>query len=425
LPDAVNQPQRSRGRSALRYPSYRNFLSARFLVTLSSEMQSVAVAWQIYALTNRPLDLGLVGLAQFLPGAMLFLVAGHAADHLERKRILQTCYGAFAVCSLLLLVLTLHGVSSPWPIYGVLLFNGTIRAFNAPASQSFLPTLVPPEDFPNAVAWGSSAFQAAAILGPAVGGLIYGLASTPVPVYFGSAVAYLTAFSLMSIVRVRQADRPRPAASISMVLEGVKYIWRNKVILGSTSLDLFAVLLGGAVALLPVYAKEILKVGAYGLGVLRSAPALGAVVMGLAIAHWPIRRRAGMVMLWCVFAFGVFTIVFGLSKSVVVSVVALMLAGAADTVSVIVRHTLLQLGTPDHMRGRVSAVNTIFIGASNEVGQFESGLTAHWFGAVPAVVLGGFGTILVVAIWARVFPSIRRIDQLVPAAIASAEKPRA
>lgn len=417
----MKQSRESSGRSALGHSNFRNFLIARFLITVSSEMQSVAVAWQIYSLTNRPLDLGLVGLAQFLPGILLFLVAGHTADHVERRRILQTCYGAFSVCSLLLLVLTLHGLSSVWPMYGVLLLNGVIRAFNAPASQSFVPLLVPEEDFPNAVAWGSSVFQGAAVLGPAAGGVIYGVASNPVPVYCCSAVAYLTAFSLMGIVRIRKPDGPRPVPSVSMVLEGVRFISRNRLILGSISLDLFAVLLGGAVALLPVYAREILHAGAYGLGILRSAPAMGAVIMGIIVAHWPLRRRAGLVMLWCVFAFGVFTVVFGLSRSIVISTAALVLAGAADTVSVIVRHTLLQLSTPDHMRGRVSAVNMIFIGASNEVGQFESGLTAHWFGTVPAVVIGGFGTMLVVAVWARVFPVIREVDQLVPA---SAGKPR-
>jgi MFS family permease len=405
------------GRSALRHANFRYFLTARFLITLSSEMQSVAVAWQIYAMTSRPLDLGLVGLAQFLPGILLFLVAGHAADKFERRHILQVCYGAFSLCSALLLWLALHHVASPWPIYAVLLLNGAIRAFNGPANQSIVPALVPVEDFPNAIAWGSSVFQTAAVLGPAAGGLIYGFASSPVPVFCCAGAAYVAAFALLAAVRVNARDRTRPAASIGMVLEGVRYIFRNKLILGSISLDLFAVLLGGAVALLPVYAREILHAGAYGLGVLRSAPAVGAVVMGLVVAHWPLKRRAGVAMLASVFAFGIFTVLFGLSRNIVLSVAALILAGASDTVSVIVRHTLLQLATPDHMRGRVSAVNMIFIGASNEVGQFESGLAAHWFGTVPAVVLGGLGTMAIVIIWALNFPVLRQIDQLVPDAI--------
>ncbi len=377
-------------------------------------MQAVAVAWQIYAITHRPLDLGLVGLAQFLPGILLFLITGHTADRLPRKRILQTCLASFAVCSLLLLGLSIHGLSRVLPIYGVLLLNGIVRAFNGPAGQAFLPLLVEEEHFANAVAWSSSLFQAATIVGPMLGGLLYGLTSSPVPVYASSATAYGAAFLLLAGVKVRKTVRPRTAASIGMVLEGLRFIWREKVILGAISLDLFAVLLGGAVALLPVYAREILKVGATGLGALRSAPGLGAVVLAIVAAHWPIRKRAGVAMLWCVFAFGVLTIVFGLSRNFVLSLAALALLGASDMVSVIVRHTLVQLGTPDEMRGRVSAVNMVFIGASNEVGQFESGLTAQWFGTVPAVVLGGAGTLLIVGLWALLFPRLRQVDELTP-----------
>jgi hypothetical protein len=233
-------------------------------------------------------------------------------------------------------------------------------------------------------------------------------------VYFGAGVAYLVAFALMGAMKPVPLQHTPVPASAGVIFEGLHYIWRNKLLLGTISLDLFAVLLGGAVALLPVYAKEILNVGAYGLGMLRSAPALGAMTMGLIVAHWPLRRRAGAVMLWCVFAFGVFTVLFGVSRSVPLSLAFLFLVGASDTVSVIVRHTLLQLATPDRMRGRVSAVNMIFIGASNEVGQFESGLTAQWLGTVPAVVLGGIGTMIIVAIWARSFPALRNVDELAP-----------
>lgn len=386
-------------------------MCARVLITSAAEMQAVAVGWQIYGLTHRPLDLGLVGLAQFAPGMVLFLIAGHVADRLERRRILQACYGGFALCSLLLLALTLHGLAAVWPIYAVLLFNGTVRAFNGPAGQAFLPLLVPQEHFPNAVAWSSSIFQAAMILGPTLGGAIYGFGGTPVPVYLSSAVACLGALLFMSAIRLKPFVRPRQAASLAQVLEGFRYIWRHQLILGSISLDLFAVLLGGAVALLPVYASEILKAGAYGLGMLRGAPSLGAVLMAIAVAYRPLRRHAGLAMLGCVFGFGVFTIVFGLSRNLALSLVALVLVGASDMVSVIVRHTLVQLATPDEMRGRVSAVNMLFIGASNEIGQFESGLTAQWFGTVPAVVLGGAGTIVIVLLWARLFPALRRADQ--------------
>lgn len=401
-------------REAFRYPNFRYFMSARVLITTASEMQAVAVGWQIYSLTHRPLDLGLVGLAQFAPGILLFLIAGHTADRLPRQRILQTCYGAFGLCSVLLLVLTLHGLPAIWPIYAVLLLNGTVRAFNGPASQAFMPLLVPAEHFPNAVTWGSSIFQAAMILGPTLGGAIYGFATSPVPVYCCSAIACLGALTLMGAIRLQPSPRPRQAASVAVVLEGIHYIWRNKLILGSISLDLFAVLLGGAVALLPVYAREILHTGAYGLGILRGAPSLGAVLMAIALAFRPLRRRAGFAMFTCVFGFGIFTIVFGLSRNLTLSLLALVLVGACDMVSVIVRHTLVQLGTPDEMRGRVSAVNGLFIGASNEIGQFESGLTAQWFGTVPAVVLGGAGTIAIVLLGAWIFPALLRVDRLIP-----------
>jgi MFS family permease len=387
-------------------------MSARFLTTVSSEMQSVAVGWQVYELTHRPMDLGLVGLAQFLPGILLFLLAGHAADRFPRNRILQTCYAAFSLCSLMLLAFTLHGPRSPYPLYLILLLNGAVRAFNGPASQAFLPLLVPAEQFQNAVAWSSSILQTATVAGPMLGGIVYGVSGSPVPVYCCSAAAYLTAFLLMVRVHVQRVERTHTSASLGIVLEGLTYIWRNKLLLGTISLDLFAVLLGGAVALLPVYAREILNVGAIGLGVLRSAPGVGAVLMAIVVAHWPLRRKAGAAMLWCVFAFGVFTIVFGASRNLVVSLVALVLLGASDMVSVIVRHTMVQLATPDEMRGRVSAVNMVFIGASNEVGQFESGLTAQWFGTVSAVILGGIGTMIIVALWAWLFPPLRQVDEL-------------
>lgn len=406
-------PSGSSSRAAFRHSPFRYYVPARFLVTIASEMQALAVAWQIYDLTRKPLALGLVGLFQFLPGICLFLLAGHTADRVPRKRILQTCWASFAVCSLLLLAFTLHGLISPLPIYAVILLNGIVRAFNAPASQAFVPLLVPKEDFPNAVAWSSSIFQTAIITGPMLGGLIYGLTGRPTLVFASSAVAYVCAFLLLRQVRVTSKPSTRPA-SARIVLEGLSFIWQNKLILGAISLDLFAVLLGGAVALLPVYAREILKIGATGLGILRCAPGVGAVLMGLAVAHWPLKRRAGLVMLWCVFTFGLCTVVFGLSRNLAISLLMLFLIGASDSVSVIVRHTMIQLSTPDEMRGRVSAVNTVFIGASNEVGQFESGITAQWFGTVPAVVIGGIGTMLIVVAWSVLFPKLRAMDKLLP-----------
>jgi MFS family permease len=404
----------SAGRVAFRYPNFRYYMTARFLATASSEMQAVAVAWQIYGITHRPLDLGLVGLAQFLPGIFLFLVTGQTADRVPRRRILITCCAVFAACSAALLVLSGYGLSSVYPIYGVLLANGVVRAFNGPASQAFLPLLVEEEHFPNAVTWGSSVFQGAMVVGPMIGGLLYGFSGSPIPVYASAVTAYLISLALIAAIRVPGKQKPRGSVSPAVVLEGLRYIRENKLILGAISLDMFAVLLGGAVALLPVYAREILKAGAYGLGALRAAPSLGAVAMAVVLAHWPLRRRAGAAMLCGVFGFGVFTVVFGLSRSLPLALAALVLVGACDMVSVIVRHTLIQLGTPDDMRGRVSAVNMIFIGTSNEVGQFESGVTAQWLGTVPAVIAGGVGTMGIVLLWTWLFPALRSVNELVP-----------
>ncbi len=376
---------------------------------MCSEMQAIAVGWQVYALTHRPLDLGLVGLAQFLPGVLLFLVSGQVADRFPRQRIVLACYAGYAACSLGLLALTLNHNRQVWPIYAVLLGNGLVRSFIGAASQSFLPSLVAPGHFPNAVAWSSSVFTGATILGPAIGGLLYGLAATPAPVYASAAAGCLC--SLLLVAAMRVAVPVRKAATLDMVFEGLRYIWRKKLVLGAISLDLFAVLLGGATALLPVYADQILKIGPSGLGMLRSGPAIGALLMATLNAFRPLRRRAGATMLWCVAGFGLFTVVFGLSRSVPLSMASLIFLGGCDMVSVIVRHTMVQLSTPDDMRGRVSAVNMVFIGASNEVGQFESGLTAQWFGVVPAVVLGGIGTVAVVAAWAALFPDLRRVDR--------------
>ena len=379
---------------------------------MSTEMQAVAVGWQVYEITRRPLDLGLVGLAQFLPSILLFLVSGHAADRFNRRRLLIVCYCGFAVCFSLLLLITFQRVPNVVPIYAVLVVLGIVRSFNGPASRVMLPQIVPEKDFANAVAWASSIFQAATILGPVLGGLIYAAFHGPRAVYAGSFVLAIIATSLVSRVRTNEAGRERPTADLSTVFAGFRYIWREKLILGAISLDLFAVLLGGAVALLPVYAKEILETGPWGLGILRSAPGVGAALMAIAIAHKPLKKHAGATMLWCVAGFGLFTILYGVSRSFALSIIALFLVGATDMVSVIVRATLIQIATPDEMRGRVNAVDMIFIGASNELGQFESGITAQWFGTVPAVILGGIGAILVTAAWAWMFPELRRVQDV-------------
>ena len=400
------------GRAAFSHPDFVRFQGARFFIVITLEMQSVAVGWQVYEITKRPLDLGLVGLAQFLPGILLFLVSGQAVDRFDRRKLLTLCYGGFGLCSSLLLGIARHGVHSAYPIYAVIALVGAVRSLNGPTARAILPQLVPEQHFPNAVAWNASIFQTATILGPAMGGLLYAFSHGPSAVY-GTA-SLIAVASMLSTLRIkpRTTRRLRQEISLTTVFAGFRYIWQQKLILGSISLDLFAVLLGGAVALLPVYAREILRTGPWGLGLLRSAPGVGAVAMAILLAHRPVRRRAGATMLWCVTGFGVFTILFGISHNLWLSLIALVLVGATDMVSVVIRGILVQVATPDEMRGRVNAVDMIFIGASNELGQFESGLTAHWFGTVPAVVLGGVGTLLVIAIWAWRFPELRQADQL-------------
>jgi MFS family permease len=402
---------RSGGRIAFSYPDFTLYVLARFCIVSGLEMQSVAVGWQVYDITKRPLDLGYVGLAQFLPGVVLFLASGHAADRFDRRKLLAVCYCGFALCSGLLLTIAWQGIRSVHLIYLVLVLMGVVRSLSMPVSRAILPQLVAEEHFQNAVAWNASIFQAATILGPSLGGVLYAFSRGPSVVY---ATAWLTAIgALISVLRLtpHTSKREREPLSLRTVLAGFHYIWEHKVVLGSISLDMFAVLLGGSVALLPVYAREILHTGPWGLGLLRSAPGIGAAAMAIAMAHRPLKGRIGITMLWCVAGFGIFTIVFGLSRSLVLSMLALLLVGASDMVSVIIRATLVQLETPDEMRGRVNAVDMLFIGASNEFGQFESGITAAWFGTVPAVVLGGAGTLVVIALWSWLFPDLRRADQ--------------
>jgi MFS family permease len=400
------------GRAAFTHPGFVLFQIARFLIVAAVEMQAVAVGWQVYEITKRPLDLGLVGLAQFLPGILLFPISGHASDHFERRNVLSACYAGYAVCFALLLALTRHGIHSVHPIYVVLVLIGVVRSFNGTASRSILPQLVPEEHFPNAVAWNASIFQAATILGPSFGGILYAVSRGPSLVY---AIAMVTAVgATISSFRIRPEvkARPREPMTFKTVFAGLRFIWGKKLILGAISLDLFAVLLGGAVALLPVYAREILHTGPWGVGLLRTAPGVGATLMAVALAHRPLRGRSGPTLLWAVAGFGIFTILFGLSHSLTLSLIALLLLGASDMISVIIRATLTQFATPDEMRGRVTAVDMIFIGTSNEFGQFESGVTAQWFGTVPAVVLGGIGTLVVIGLWAWIFPELRHAGEL-------------
>lgn len=407
----------TRGTAAFRFSSFRLYQIARFCIVFCTEMQSVAVGWQVYEITRRPLDLGLTGLVQFLPPIFLFLLAGHVTDRLDRRKLLTVCYAGYALSSLLLLLVTLkaetlHKSGSVAPIFAILFLVGVVRSFSMPASRALLPQLVPEEQFQNAVAWNSSIFQCATIIGPAIGGLLYALFRGPAAVYATALSAGVIAVLTTLRIQTQSKPRPREPFSVKTVFAGFHYIRTHRLILGSISLDLFAVLLGGAVALLPVYAKEILRTGPWGLGLLRSAPGIGAAVMALLLAYQPIRKRAGATMLWCVAGFGIFTMVFGFSRSLPLSLISLFFVGAADMVSVVVRGVLIQIETPDEVRGRVNAVDMIFIGASNELGEFESGLAAQWLGAVPAVVLGGIGTIVVTIFWAWLFPELRRADRL-------------
>jgi MFS family permease len=409
-----NEAHRHAGLVAFRHVDFVLYQIERFSVVAALEMQSVAVGWQVYEITRKPLSLGFVGLAQFLPNVFLFLLAGHAADRFSRKNLLLICNLGFTACSAFLIEITRAGFDDVRPIYAVLVLLGVARAFNSPAGRSLLPALVPLELFPSAVAWNSTTYQTAAILGPALGGLLYALFRGPAGVYVTSMMGCVIATAALVRIHIRPSLRRTEEVGLRTMLAGFDYIWKHKIILGSISLDLFAVLLGGAVALLPVYAREILHTGPWGLGLLRAAPGVGASLMAILLAYQPLRRRVGKVMLICVAGFGVFTIIFGLSHSLALSLLSLTLVGGTDMVSVVVRGTLVQIATPDSVRGRVNAVDMIFIGASNELGEFESGLTAHWFGSVPAVILGGIGTIVVVALWAWIFPGLREADQLTP-----------
>jgi MFS family permease len=400
------------GRAAFSHPGFLLFQIARFLIVSAVEMQAVAVGWQVYEITKRPLDLGYVGLAQFLPGILLFPISGHASDRFERRNVLSACYAGYALCFALLLALSWRGVPSIAPIYVVLVMIGIVRSFNGPASRSILPQLVPQEHFANAVAWNATIFQASTVLGPSFGGIVYAAFRGPSAVYVIAMVTAIGATVTTFRIKPEVKARPREPLNLKTLFAGLHFIKNNKLILGAISLDLFAVMLGGAVALLPVYAREILHTGPWGLGLLRTAPGVGAALMAILLAHWPLHGNSGPKLLWAVAGFGVFTIIFGLSRSLTLSLIALVLLGASDMISVIIRATLTLLATPDEMRGRVTAVDMIFIGTSNEFGQFESGLTAQWFGTVPAVVLGGVGTLLVVTLWAWWFPDLRRAGEL-------------
>jgi MFS family permease len=406
---------------------FRRYQLARVTAILGAEAQAVAVAWQVYSITHRALDLGYTGLALFLPGLLFMLPAGHVADRFDRRQVILVCYGLQVFCTTALLLLTRAGLHRVAPIYAVLFFIGTARAFSGPASSALIPHLVPEKDFVNAVTWGGAIWQFSNITGPALGGLLFTLPLThfvPDTSLEGAGIVYVFTLGslgwflvLVASLQVRPGRMEHRAASLKVVMAGFQYMMRSPLLLGASSLDLFVVLLGGATALMPIFAHEVLHQGPRGLGLLRAAPAAGALLVSLTLARFPFRRRAGLRLLVCVAIFGAATVIFGLSHSLWLSLLALALGGGADTVSVIIRGSLLQLGTPPEMRGRVSAVNSLFIGASNELGEFESGLTAQWWGAVRATVVGGVGALAVAGLWATLFPGLRQADELTAEAL--------
>jgi len=419
--ESASPPPR-RGLEAFAFRDFRRYQLARVAVILGAEAQSVAVAWQVYSITHRAIDLGYTGLALFLPGLIFLLPAGHVADRFDRRRVILACYTLQLLCTGALVELARNNTQNILAIYTVLFFVGAGRAFSSPASSALIPHLVPEIHFVNAVTWGGAIFQLANITGPALGGLLFTLPLSGFAAdsrLEGAGIVYV--FTLGTLVwflalvvslHVRPGRMEHRDLSLKVVLAGFQYVRRARILLGSFSLDLFVVLLGGAVALMPIFAHEILHQGPRGLGMLRAAPAVGAVTMSLIMARFPLHRRAGRWLFICVSIFGVATVIFGLSHTLWLSLASLAIAGAADTISVIIRGSLLQLATPPEMRGRVSAVNSLFIGASNELGEFESGLTAQWWGAVRATVIGGLGSLIVAAVWAGVFPQLRKADKL-------------
>jgi MFS family permease len=399
----------SNGFSVLRHRNFTLYLSARTLATLAVQMQNVAIGWQVYSMTHNLFDLGLIGLAQFLPFLLLILIAGHAADRYDRRTLITLSLGAQLLCGLMLLGYTYTGLTAVWPVFAVLVLYGSARAFMGPATQAILVNLVPQESFSKAVALSSSSFHVAVIVGPTLGGLFY--LAGPKTVYMVSSVLLLTSVVMMAMVKsVKQPSASGPA-SWHTVLEGLRFVWSRKIVLGAISLDLFAVLFGGATALLPALAHDVLHIGPSGLGALRTAPGAGAALCSIALAFFPVTRRVGAWMLGGVAVFGVGTLVLGATTSFIVALVALFLMGAGDMISVYVRHLLVQYETPDEIRGRVSAVNSVFIGASNELGEFESGITAGWLGLTRAILFGGAATLAVVGAWTFLFPALSRMDR--------------
>jgi MFS family permease len=406
------------GFTVLKNRDFRLYLSSRFFASIATQMVIMAVGWQVYHITGRVLDLGLIGLSQFLPFLCLVLVSGHVADQFDRRVIIILGHCAYVVCTLSLLSCAWLNVKSTLPIFGVLAILGVTRAFQMPAAQSFVPTIVPTEILRNALAVNSSANQVAAIVGPSVGGIVYAIGegrfgrnSGAGVVYGAAATLLLIAIVMVILIQKRRTSVVRSVMAWSTLLQGLHFVWHRKTVLGAISLDLFAVLFGGATALLPAYTRDVLHSGPEVFGYLRAAPGIGAGITAVWLAFRPISRHVGVKMFAGVGAFGLATVVLGVTNQFWVAMVALVVLGVGDMISVFVRSLLVQLQTPDEIRGRVSAVTSVFIGASNELGEFESGTTAAWFGLVPAIVFGGVATMMVTVLWARVlFPALWRMQ---------------
>jgi MFS family permease len=412
---------------------FRFYSAARLMGIMGAEAQAVGVAWQVYQITHSALALGYTGLALFLPGIFFVLPAGHVADRYDRRTVILTCYSVQALATCALLWLALHHSNNIWLIYSILFVIGAGRCFSGPAASALVPSLVPKEQFVNAVTWGATIFQIANATGPMIGGLLF---TVPLLHLFGGRFAALNgaplvyAFTLLGLtffLSFFSVIKPRGAAekkgfTVETMLAGLRYVIGTRLLLGSISLDLFAVLLGGAASLMPIFAADILHSGANGLGLLRAMPSLGALAVSLTLLAYPIKRRAGKSMLICVGLFGAATVIFGLSRNILLSCAALVIIGATDMISVVVRSSILQLATPPEMRGRVSSINWLFLGVSNEVGEYESGLTAHWWGAVRAVVIGGIASMVVTGSWSVFFPALRHADTLTTESLVAVEK---
>ncbi|WP_315788426.1 MFS transporter [Fischerella sp. JS2] len=397
--------------AALRYRDYRLFTIGRVLLFTGSQMQTIAIGWELYERTNSAMVLGGVGLAQVLPMIALTLIAGHVADKSDRKHTMLLSIMLLVLCSLALAVISYYQ-GSVVLVYTFLLLTGIARAFLKPASDALMWQLIPKSIFTNAATWNSISFQLATVIGPALGGFAIAILGSATRVYVLAAIASFLCFALTVAIKDQKTTFTKEPISLKALSAGAKFVWQNQVILAAITLDLFAVLLGGAVALLPIFAKDILQVGPVELGYLQAAPSIGALIMAVALAHLPPLRKPGPALLWSVVGFGIVTIIFGLSRWFWLSLLMLALSGALDSISVVIRHTLVQIRTPNHLRGRVAAINSVFISASNELGGFESGLTAALFGPVISVVGGGIGTIIVVIATAMIWPEIRKLGAL-------------